>query len=49
MSESEKLLIGQETKGFDYFIKEVKQTIFDVLFVLLKEEDQEDGLLILYS
>jgi hypothetical protein len=43
----ENLLIGQEQKGFDYFVKEVKKVIFVVLFVLLKEEGGADESMLL--
>lgn len=37
-NDASKMLIGQQ-KGFDYFIMEIKSIIFNVLFVLLKEEE----------
>jgi len=33
------IFLGQEEKGIDYFIKEFKKIIFDVLFVLLKDDE----------
>jgi hypothetical protein len=35
-------------KGFDYFIMEIKSIIFNVLFVLLKEEEQDENLFMFY-
>ena len=35
----ENMLIISELKGFNYYVKEIKKIIFDVLFVLFKEEN----------
>ena len=36
-----KLYQLEEGKGFDKFLKDIKSSIFGVLFVLLKDDDEE--------